>query len=54
MRGLDDVRKHVKRLRRLYEQQTKKKATSQEIALVLGEYVKRWQCWCTAGENKVM
>lgn len=43
------VSKHVERLRRLYEQQKKKKATSDEIAFVLGNYVKRWQCWCTAG-----
>ena len=34
---------------RLYEQQKKKKATSSEIALVLGDYVKRWQCWCSSG-----
>ena len=30
----------------LFEQQKKKKATSNEIAFVLGQYVKRW---CTAG-----
>ena len=43
------VRKHVERLYRLYEQQIIKKATPEEVALVLGNYVKRWQCWCTAG-----
>ncbi len=43
------VRKHVERLHRLYEQQSKTKANPQQIALVLGEYVKRWQRWCTAG-----
>ena len=48
------VRKHVERLRRLYEQQRETKATSEEIALVLGEYVKRWQGWCTAGLPFVM
>jgi RNA-directed DNA polymerase len=43
------VKKHVERLYRLYEQQKKKKATSVEMAFVLGNYVKRWQCWCNAG-----
>jgi len=43
------VRLHVERLHRLYEQQIKKKATSDEIALVLGGYVKRWQSWCADG-----
>ena len=43
------VKNHVERLYRLYEQQTKKKTTSEEVAFVLGNYVKRWQCWCTAG-----
>jgi hypothetical protein len=26
-----------------------KKANSDELAFVLEQYVKRWQCWCTAG-----
>lgn len=43
------VLKHVSHLRRLYEQQTKKKATSKEVASVLGAYVKRWRAWCSAG-----
>jgi len=43
------VRKHVERLHRLYEQQKKKKATLNEMALVLVEYIKRWQCWCSTG-----
>lgn len=42
------VRKHIERLLRLYEQQTRKKATPSEVALVLGAYVKRWWCWCNA------
>ena len=29
----------------LYEQQKKKRATSEEMARVLGQYVKRWQAW---------
>ena len=36
------VKKHVERFIRLYEQQKTKKATSEEMALVLGLYVKRW------------
>lgn len=47
------VKKHVERLYRLYEQQKTRKATSDEIALLLGNYVKRWQRWCTAGLNEV-
>lgn len=43
------VRKHVERLLRLYEQQAKKKATPLEVARVLGDYVKRWRRWCSAG-----
>ena len=43
------IRKHVEHFHRLYEQQKTKKATSEEMALVLGQYVKRWQRWCTAG-----
>lgn len=43
------IRKHVEHINQLYEQQKKKNATSKEIAFILGEYVKRWQCWCTAG-----
>lgn len=43
------VQKHVSHLRWLYEQQTKKKVTSKEVASVLGAYVKRWRAWCRAG-----
>jgi RNA-directed DNA polymerase len=43
------VRKHVERYRKLYEQLQRKKANSEELAFVLVQYVKRWQCWCTAG-----
>ena len=39
------IRKHVEHIYRLYEQQ---KANPDRAAL-LGQYVKRWQCWCTAG-----
>ena len=48
------VKKHVERMYRLYEQQKTKKATSTEIALILDNYVKRWQCWCQAGIPVVM
>jgi len=47
------VRRHVERLYQLYEQQNRKKATSQEMTFILGEYVKRWQRWCTAGLSEV-
>lgn len=40
------VKKHVDRIIRLYEQQKTKKATSEEMAVVLGLYVKRWRRWC--------
>jgi RNA-directed DNA polymerase len=43
------VEKHVVHYRQLYEQLRKKKATSVEMALVLGWYVKRWQRWAAAG-----
>ena len=43
------VKKHGERYCRLYEQLKRKKATSNEIAFVLEQYVKRWQCWYTAG-----
>ena len=33
------VKKHVERIHRLYEQQITKKATSEDVALVLGNYV---------------
>ena len=33
----------------LYERQSNKKATSEEMALVLGHYAKRWTSWCNAG-----
>ncbi len=48
------VKKHVERIYRLYEQQIKKKATSEEVAFILGNYVKRWQCWCTAGLGDII
>jgi RNA-directed DNA polymerase len=43
------VEKHVLRYRQLYEQLRMKKATSIEMALALGQYVKRWQRWAAAG-----
>jgi RNA-directed DNA polymerase len=43
------VEKHVLHYRQLYEQLRKKKATSDEMALALGLYVKRWQRWAAAG-----
>ena len=39
------VRRHVEHINRLYEQQVNKKATSEEMAFVLGTYVKRWLGW---------
>ncbi|WP_110338554.1 reverse transcriptase domain-containing protein [Nitrosomonas sp. Nm84] len=42
------IKKHAERIIRLYEQQKTKKATSEEMALVLGLYVKRWRRWCGA------
>lgn len=41
------IRKHIDRIIRLYEQQIKKKTTSNEVVLVLGIYSKSWQCCCT-------
>lgn len=41
--------RHALHIVRLYEQQRKKKATSQEVASSLGLYVKRWQRWAVAG-----
>ena len=43
------VRQHVARIHRLYEQQRNKKATREEVAFALDEYVKRWRRWCSAG-----
>lgn len=43
------VEKHVVHYRQLYEQLSMKKATSDEMALALGWYVKRWQRWAAAG-----
>jgi hypothetical protein len=43
------VEKHVLHYRQLYEQLRKKKATSIEMASVLGLYVTRWQRWVAAG-----
>jgi hypothetical protein len=48
------VEKHVLRYRQLYEQLRMKKATSDEMALALGLYVKRWQRWAAAGLQGVM
>ncbi len=47
------VKKHLERMHRLYEQQKIKKATSDEMALVLGDYLKCWQCWCSSGLRDV-
>jgi hypothetical protein len=43
------VVKHVLHYRQLYEQLRKKKATSDEMAIALGQYVKRWQRWAVNG-----
>jgi RNA-directed DNA polymerase len=43
------VGKHVLHYRQLYEQLRMKKAISDEMALALGQYVKRWQRWVAAG-----
>ena len=43
------VEKHVLHTRQLYEQLRMKKATSIEMASVLGLYVTRWQRWVAAG-----
>jgi len=43
------VEKHVLHYRQLYERLRMKKATSIEMASVLGQYVNRWQRWVTAG-----
>jgi hypothetical protein len=43
------VEKHVLHYGQLYEQLRMKKATSIEMASVLGLYVKRWQRWVAAG-----
>lgn len=43
------VNQHVLHYRRLYEQLRKRKATSEEMASILGLYVKRWQRWVAAG-----
>jgi RNA-directed DNA polymerase len=43
------VAKHVLHYRQLYEQLRMKKATSDEVALALGWYMKRWQRWAAAG-----
>lgn len=41
--------KHALHIIRLYEQLSKKKATSDEVASALGLYVKRWHRWTEAG-----
>ncbi len=43
------VKKHLEKLLRLYEQQSHKKATSNELAFALEKYIQRWLRWCTAG-----
>jgi hypothetical protein len=43
------VEKHVLHIIQLYEQLRMKKATSTEMALSLGLYVKRWQRRAAAG-----
>jgi RNA-directed DNA polymerase len=43
------VEKHVLHYRQLYEPLRMKKTTSDEMASVLGLYVKRWQRWVAAG-----
>ena len=43
------IRKHAQHIIQLYEQQKTKKATSEEMAFVLGTYVRRWRIWCNAG-----
>jgi RNA-directed DNA polymerase len=43
------VEKHILHYRQLYEQLSMKKATSVEMALALGLYVKRWLRWAAAG-----
>jgi hypothetical protein len=40
---------YVLQYRQLYEQLRMKKATSIEMASILGLYVKRWQRWVAAG-----
>jgi hypothetical protein len=47
------VEKHVLHYRQLYEQLRMKKATSIEMASVLGLYVKRWQRWVAAGLQRI-
>ena len=54
LRVADKTReKHVLHIIRLYEQLRKKKATPEEVALTLGLYVKRWQCWTLAGLGSI-
>jgi hypothetical protein len=40
---------HVLHWHQLYEEQKKKKATSEEMASILDRYVNRWQRWAAAG-----
>jgi hypothetical protein len=47
------VEKHVLHYRQLYERLRMKKATSDEMALALGQYVKRWQRWAAAGLQSI-
>ena len=39
-------KKHLERSNRFYGQQSIKKASSEEMALVLAHYIKRWLSWC--------
>ena len=43
------VEKHILHWHQLYEQQKKRKATSEEMAFILDRYVVRWQRWAAAG-----
>jgi hypothetical protein len=47
------VERHVLHWHQLYEQQKKKKATSEEMTSILDCYVKRWQRWAAAGLHGV-
>jgi len=47
------VNKHLEKIHQLYEQQKRKKATSNEMTLILDDYLKRWRRWCTAGLDNI-
>jgi hypothetical protein len=48
-RDKEDGREDVLHWYQLYEQQKKKKASSEEMASILDRYVNRWQRWAAAG-----